>query len=101
VPSSDPVQRFQDIIDNIARTERFTAGLNSQTFAENEQTIYAVKHALLIISEAAVKLGSLAPDLCPGIDWRDVRALGIGYGTNIIALMSCASGALYRLISRP
>ena len=35
-----------------------------------------VKHALLIISEAAVKLGLLAPELCPGIDWRDLRGIG-------------------------
>ena len=34
------------------------------------------KHALLIISEAAVKLGDLAAELCPEIDWRDVRGLG-------------------------
>jgi uncharacterized protein with HEPN domain len=76
VPSSDPVQRFQDILDNIFRIERFTAGLDFQAFHENEETLYASKHALLIISEAAVKLGDLAPELCPEIDWRDVRGLG-------------------------
>lgn len=47
-----------------------------ETFIENEEKIYAVKHALLIISEAAAKLGELAPELCPDIDWRDVRGIG-------------------------
>jgi hypothetical protein len=28
VPSSDPVKRLQDILDNIERINRFTAGLN-------------------------------------------------------------------------
>jgi uncharacterized protein with HEPN domain len=76
VPSSDPIQRFHDILDNIARIERFTAGLNVQTFRENEQALFAVQHALLIISEAAAKLGNLASELCPDIPWRDIRGLG-------------------------
>ena len=76
MPSSDPVQRFQDILDNIARIERFTAGHTLETFVRDEEKIFAVKHALLIISEAAGKLGLLAHELCPGIDWRDVRGLG-------------------------
>ena len=76
MPSSDPAQRFADILDNILRIERFTTGLNFHTFSANEETLYAVKHALLIISEAAAKLGELAAELCPGVDWRDVRGLG-------------------------
>lgn len=76
MPSSDPVQRFQDILDNIARIERFFAGLDRQSFTENEQALFAVQHALLIISEAAAKLGDLAVELCPAIAWRDIRGLG-------------------------
>jgi uncharacterized protein with HEPN domain len=76
VPSSDPAQRFQDILDNIARIDRFTEGLNLESFIKNEEKIVAVQHALLIISEAAAKLGDLAPALCPDIDWRDVRGIG-------------------------
>lgn len=73
MPSSNPAQRFHDIFDNIARIERFTAGLGLQSFSENEQKIFAVQHALLIISEAAAKLGRLAPEFCPEIDWRGRR----------------------------
>ena len=76
MPSSDPVRRFQDILDNIARIERFTAGLDFHAFKENEQVLFAVEHALLIISEAASKLGGLAPELCPAVPWRDIRGLG-------------------------
>jgi uncharacterized protein with HEPN domain len=60
VPSSDPLQRFQDILNNIDCIERFTAGLSAQAFGENEQAVFAVQHALLIISEAGAKLGDLA-----------------------------------------
>jgi uncharacterized protein with HEPN domain len=67
VPSSDPIQRFGDIIENIGRIERFTAGMDCHSFAENEQTVLAVKYSLLIISEAAIKSGDFAAELCPAI----------------------------------
>jgi uncharacterized protein with HEPN domain len=75
VPSRDPLQRFQDILDNIERIERFTAGLDAQSFCGDEQVVFAVQHALLIISEAAAKLGDLAASHCPEIAWRDIRGL--------------------------
>ena len=76
MPSSDPVQRFSDIIDTIERIGRFTAGMDLNGFGESEQTIDAVKYCLLIISEAAVKLGDVATDLCPTVAWREIRGLG-------------------------
>lgn len=76
MPSSDPVQRFADIIENVSRIERFISGMDLRSFAEAEQTVLAVKYTLLIISEAAIKLGDLASELCPGIPWREVRGLG-------------------------
>lgn len=76
VPSSDPIQRFTDIVDNIDRIEQFTQGLNAKSFAANDQVIFAVKYALVIISEATVKLGDAAPDLRPDIPWREIRGLG-------------------------
>jgi uncharacterized protein with HEPN domain len=76
VPSSDPVQRFADIIENIDRIEQFTKGLSAATFAANDQVTFAVKYALLVISEATAKLGDTAPGLHPDIPWREIRGLG-------------------------
>ena len=76
MPSSDPVQRFSDIVANIERIERFTAGMDLHSFAGTEQTVLAVKYALLTISEAAAKLGDVAADLCPDTPWREIRGLG-------------------------
>jgi uncharacterized protein with HEPN domain len=39
VPSSDPVRRFEDILERI---ERFTQGLDFSAFSANEQVVYAV-----------------------------------------------------------
>ena len=76
MPSNDAVQRFKDILANITRIEDFTKGLNAETFSKTEEAIYSVKYALLIISEAAQKLDTLATELCPGIPWREIRGLG-------------------------
>jgi uncharacterized protein with HEPN domain len=70
VPSSDPVQRFTDIIDNIERVEQYTKDLDAKSFAANDQIVFAVKYALVIISEATPKLGDTAPNLRPEIPWR-------------------------------
>jgi len=113
VPSDDPIQRFQDILDNIACIEEFTAGMDLDAFSRNNQALYAVKHAMLIISEAAKKLGGIAEDLCPHIPWPQVRAIGNhlrhGYDrvdviriwlvtqNEILPLKAAVDGALKRL----
>ncbi len=76
MPSSDPAQRFQDILDNIARIEQYTAGMDSLSSMEDHKTYDAVKRCLARISEASTKLGALAETLCPGIPWPKLRALG-------------------------
>jgi len=76
VPSSDPIQRFEDILFNVGRIYQFTSGMDAASFATSEQVVYAVKYALLTISEAAAKLGAAASELCPEIPWRSMRGLG-------------------------
>lgn len=76
VPSDKPLRRLQDMLDNIRRIRRFTAGMEFETFAANEVTLYASLHALLIISEAARKLGPAAEGLVPGQPWADIRSIG-------------------------
>lgn len=76
MPSKDPAIRFEDIIENIARIEQYTAGMDLQTFARDTKTVDAVERCLARISEAAVKLGVNAESLCPSLPWRDIRGLG-------------------------
>jgi uncharacterized protein with HEPN domain len=45
-------------------------------FSANEQAIYASLHALLIVSEAARKLGDEANMLVPGQPWGNIRSIG-------------------------
>jgi len=45
-------------------------------FVANIQAVYASLHALLIISEAAKKLGAAAENLIPSQPWPDIRGIG-------------------------
>jgi uncharacterized protein with HEPN domain len=74
-PSNKSVRCFEDILDNIARIERLTGGLDFEAFCRNEQTFYAVLHALLIISEAARRLHDDAEALAREQPWQAIRSL--------------------------
>ncbi len=76
MPSDKRIRWFEDILDNVMRIERFTDGMDFQAFLADEQVTFAVLHALLIISEAARRLGPDADTLAPNQPWRAIRGLG-------------------------
>jgi uncharacterized protein with HEPN domain len=43
VPSKDPIQRFEDILENINRIENFTAGMDLTAFVEDLKTSNATE----------------------------------------------------------
>jgi uncharacterized protein with HEPN domain len=75
VPSKDPIQRFEDILENIVLVEEFTRGMDRSAFLEDLKTRNATERCMERISEAARKLGELAEELCPTVPWSNVRAL--------------------------
>ena len=50
--------------------------MNLETFQADRKTVAAVERKLLVISEAAIRLGERAEALCPGLPWRDIRGIG-------------------------
>ena len=76
MPSEKPLRRLEDILANIERIERFTAGKDFEAFARDEQVLYASLYALLVVSEAAKKLGRQAEALVPGQPWAGIRSIG-------------------------
>jgi len=76
LPSDKRIRWFEDILDNVARIARFTVGMDFQVFVADEQVTFAVLHALLIISEAARRLGVEAEKRAPGQPWHAIRSLG-------------------------
>jgi len=76
MPSKDPRQRLQDIIENCVLVEIFTADMSFTTFAGDAKVRYAVERAILIISEAVRRLPDDIRLRHPHIDWA--AAAGIG-----------------------
>lgn len=71
-----PAKLLEDILTDIAKIERFMQGVDHAAFEQDDQVAYAVKYALLRISEAAYRLKDVAAELCPDVPWRDIRGIG-------------------------
>jgi uncharacterized protein with HEPN domain len=76
LPFRDVWLSLQDMLDAIGQIQGFTAGLEFETFRADAKTVAAVERKLLVISEAAIRLGEDAETLCPGLPWRDIRGIG-------------------------
>jgi hypothetical protein len=50
---------------------QFVQGLDLEAFREDPKTVAAVERKLLLISEAATRLGEDAERLCPGLPWHN------------------------------
>jgi uncharacterized protein with HEPN domain len=50
--------------------------MDLEAFREDLKTIAAVERKLLLISEAAIRLGADAERLCPGLPWNNIRGIG-------------------------
>ncbi len=75
-PSSKPVRRFRDIVDNIELIVSDVGGMSRADFLVDRKTQDAVLFRLLRISEAATKLGADAEEALPEQPWAQIRAFG-------------------------
>lgn len=50
--------------------------MDFDAFNEDPRTIAAVERKLLVISEAAIRLGKDAEVRCPGLPWGEIRGIG-------------------------
>jgi uncharacterized protein with HEPN domain len=56
--------------------EHFTSGMDFKSFREDPRTIAAVERKLLVISEAAIRLGAAAATVCTDQPWHKIRGIG-------------------------
>jgi len=54
----------------------FVRGMDLGALREDPKTVAAVERKLLLISEAAIRLGEDADRLCPGLPWHNIRGIG-------------------------
>ena len=76
MPFREPALPLRDIVEAVISIEQFTAGMNLDEFRSDPKTVSAVERKILLVSEAAVRLGDEAERLCPGQPWRDIRGIG-------------------------
>jgi uncharacterized protein with HEPN domain len=76
LPFKDDNRSLQHIHDAIVAIEKFVGAGDLKDALSDERTLAAVERKLLVISEAAVRLGTDAESLCPNQPWREIRGLG-------------------------
>ena len=76
MPSEKPIQRLNDILENINWIIQYTVDHGFETFAQDRLTRDAVERCLLRISEAARKLEGVVDEIASDQPWADIRALG-------------------------
>ena len=76
LPFRDPALSLRDILDGIDMIAEFVRGMELEAFRGDLKTVAAVERKLLLISEAAMRLGEDGERLCPGVPWRNIRGIG-------------------------
>jgi uncharacterized protein with HEPN domain len=76
LPFEDAQSHLRDIRESLRLIEEFVSGIDLDSFRNDSKTRAAVERKLLIISEAAIRLGDEAEALCPGVPWREIRGIG-------------------------
>jgi uncharacterized protein with HEPN domain len=75
LPSDRVAERFSDILGNIEAISRYTHGMSQLEFQADSKTADATERCLTRISEAAIKLGTIAEQLAPDQPWHAIRGI--------------------------
>ena len=67
---------MRDIVENGVAVQDYTKGMDLTGYSKNPLVRDATERCFMRISEAGVKLGSLAEELFPRHDWPAIRHLG-------------------------
>ncbi len=76
MPSNDPAQRFDDILENIGRIRSYTEGMDEAGFLKDAKTKDAVERCFERIAEAIRKLGDQFDVDYPDLDLPALRGFG-------------------------
>jgi len=72
----NPADSLHHIIENAERVARYLAGMDRQTFEQNEAARDAVERCIERVCEAAHRLGDRAEELMPDQPWGDIHGMG-------------------------
>ena len=71
----DWLDRVRDILDAIAEIQKFTRGMDYETFKRDEKSIRAVEMNFIIIGEAANQISEEVEEKYTAIPWSLMRAM--------------------------
>jgi uncharacterized protein with HEPN domain len=83
--SNAPYRYFRDIVSSIDYIHAFVRDISFVDFISDRMRCSAVEREILIISEAAIRLGDDAERLCPDQPWHDIRGIGNKLAINTTA----------------
>jgi len=75
VSPRDWQDRIRDILDAIAEIQKFTRGMDYETFKEDDKVIRAVEMNFIIIGEAASQIPDEIEEKYTAIPWNLMRAM--------------------------
>lgn len=75
MPPRDWRLRIEDILEAIAKIDRYTAGMTFQAFCADEKTVDAVIRNLIVIGEAAQHIPSENEMRHPELPWARTRGV--------------------------
>jgi uncharacterized protein with HEPN domain len=75
MPPRDWVFRVQDILEAMAKVQRYVSGVDFETFENDEEITDAVIHNLTVIGEAANHVPAEITGRHPEIPWRQMADL--------------------------
>jgi hypothetical protein len=75
MPKRDPDLLLEDMLAAVQKIERYTAGMDQESFLHDEKTLDAVARNLEILGEAAKQLPGDFLAQHPGVPWRQIAGL--------------------------
>ncbi len=73
--SRDPHLWLEDMLEACERAQRYTSGMDRETFGADERTLDAVLRNLEVAGEAAKRVPAEVKERCPDIPWRKIAGL--------------------------
>lgn len=71
-PKRDYTDYLRDVLYYSGAAQRFVAGMDFDEFADNEEKVLAVVHALQIVGEEAYKLPASITRSHPAVPWMEL-----------------------------
>jgi uncharacterized protein with HEPN domain len=68
-------ERVRDILDAITEIQKFTRGMDFETFKEDDRSVRAVEMNFIIIGESASQIPEEVEEKNPKIQWDLMRAM--------------------------